>query len=219
MEFLFRKANLDDIPFIARTIIEAEKGTTNNLGLANFFELSEAEIFELIISMLNEEIDGCEFSISSFLVAEYGGRPVAALGGWLEGYFDEMPSTILKANLINYTFPKGNLIKGQHKNDIIKDLKIFRDREAYQFEYAYVERKYRGNKLMQKLMDEHFKNAFKINPNVKKAQSFPFANNLTSIKIHKDAGFEIIKQYKSNHPEILKYSPYNIRLLMEIVFK
>ena len=68
-KYIIRKATLDDVEFIATVIIEAEKSMTNNFGLANFFELSEEDIRKYIIQILEEEVDGCEFSLSSFFVA------------------------------------------------------------------------------------------------------------------------------------------------------
>ena len=129
---IIRKATLDDVEFIATVLIEAEKSMTNNFGLANFFELSEEDIRKYIIQILEEEVDGCEFSLSSFFVAEYDGEPVSALGGWLEGYYDEMPSTLLKANLVGYVFPKENVLRTRDKADIVKALQIEREMGTYQ---------------------------------------------------------------------------------------
>lgn len=97
-KYIIRRATLNDVDFIAKVIIEAEKSMTNNLGLAKFFEMSENEIEICIKQILEEEVNGCEFSLSSFFVAEYDDETVSALGGWLEGYYDEMPSEILKSN-------------------------------------------------------------------------------------------------------------------------
>ena len=71
-EYSIRKATIKDVDFLAEVIIGAEKSLTNNLGIANFFELTEEKVKELIIAMLEEEVDGCDFSISSFFIAFYG---------------------------------------------------------------------------------------------------------------------------------------------------
>lgn len=85
-----------------------------------------------------EEVDGCEMSLSSFVVAEYKGQPVAARGGWVEGVNeDNMPSAILKSNLFTYILPLDNVKKGQMKYDIVKDIKIDREKGAYQLENSY----------------------------------------------------------------------------------
>ena len=69
-EYVIRKATINDANFLADVIIGAEKSLTENLGLANFFELTEEEVKELIIKMLEEEVDGCDFSISSFFIPD-----------------------------------------------------------------------------------------------------------------------------------------------------
>ena len=213
--YIIRKAKFDDIEFIATVIIEAEKSMTNNFGLANFFELTEKEIKKYIIQILEEEIDGCEFSLSSFFVAEYKDEPVSALGGWLEGYYDGMPSAILKSNLVGYVFPKESVLKTRNKVDIVKALQIEREMGTYQLEYSYTREDHRGHRLIQRLMMAHLAYAKELDPNVKKAQLHVFENNSTIIKVHERSGYHITKRYVSNNPLALEYYPYNVELLME----
>lgn len=214
-EYIIRKATLNDVDFLADVIIGAEKSLTENLGLATFFEISEKQLKEYIIAMLNEEVDGCEFSISSFFVACKNDKPVAALGGWLEGYYDNMPSSILKANLIGYTFPRDIILKAQTKYDIIKDIQFEREMGAYQLEYSYVDTEHRGKRLTQRLMRTHLEYAKQLDANVKKAQLQPFENNEIIIKVHEGSGYRVVKRFVSNNPDILKYMPFNVKVLME----
>ena len=200
-KYIIRKATFDDVEFIATVIIEAEKSMTNNLGLASFFELTEDEIRKYIIQILEEEVDGCEFSLSSFFVAEYDGEPVSALGGWLEGYYEEMPSALLKSNLVGFVFPKENVLKTRDKAEIVKALQIEREMGTY--------------RLIQRLMMAHLAYAKELNPNVKKAQLHVFENNSTIIKVHERSGYHIARRYISDNPMALKYYPYNVELLME----
>ena len=94
-EITIRRAAIKDMDFLVDTIVAAEKSGTDNFGLAKLFELSEGEMRTYIKAMLEEEIDGCEFSVSSFLVAEVDEKVVAAFAGWIEGQNeDELPSSI-----------------------------------------------------------------------------------------------------------------------------
>ena len=214
--YLIRKATSEDIPFIAKTIVEAEKSMTNNLGLAAFFELSEDAVTEHLIAILNNNVDGCEFSLSSFLVAACEEEPVAALGGWLEGFFyNGIPSAVIKANLLNCVLPKENLMKSIAKNEIFKDVLIPRDKNVYQLEYSFVAENHRGKKLIQQLMLEHLKLAKLLNANVKYAQLHVFEKNPIIIKVHQQTGFKIKRRYVGTHPEIMNYLPYHTKLLME----
>lgn len=214
-KYIIRKATLDDVDFVAKVIIEAEKSMTNNFGLANFFEMSEDEIEGYIKQILEEEVDGCEFSLSSFFIAEYEGEAVSALGGWLEGYFDEMPSEILKSNLVGFVFPRENVLKTASKADIVRALQIPREMGTYQLEYSYTRDDHRGHRLIQRLMMAHLAHAKELNPEIKKAQLHVFENNPTIIKVHERSGFHIAKRFVSDNPKALEYYPYNVELLME----
>src|SRR5262245_11133088 len=101
-DYSFREARLSDVPFLADTMISAEKSGTDRLGLAAICGLSENELRDLLIAMLNEEVDGCEYSVSSFLMAEADGKVVAALASWIEGQPEGVPSMILKSNLLAF---------------------------------------------------------------------------------------------------------------------
>lgn len=214
-EYSIRKATMNEVSFIADVIIEAEKSMTNNLGLATLFEINEEKVKDLIISMLKEEIDGCEFSISSFFVAFYQDEPVAALGGWLECYYDNVPSSILKSSLIGATFPLENIVKAKNKTAIIKDIQIVRENGAYQLEYSFVNNEHRGKRLTQELMKVHLDYAKKLDQNVKKAQLQVFENNEIITKVHEMSGFIVVKRFISSNKETLNYLPYNVKLLME----
>ncbi|MBK7123332.1 MAG: GNAT family N-acetyltransferase [Chitinophagaceae bacterium] len=218
-EYSIRKATIKDVDFLAEVIIGAEKSLTNNLGIANFFELTEEKVKELIIAMLEEEVDGCDFSISSFFIAFYGEKPVGALGGWIEGYFDGMSSNLLKSNLISFNFPKENLQKAQGKMDMIKEmLHIERPMGTYQLEYVYVDSDHRGKRITQQLMDVHLAYAKQMDPNVTKAQLSCFENNESIIRAHERNGYQRIKRYVCDNEDILKYLPFNVKVLLEKTF-
>ena len=93
-EYIIRKAALKDISFLADIVIAAEKGNSDKLSYSTLFNLSEKKVKELIIAMFEEEIDGCEFSLSSYLITEYNGLPVAGFGAWVEGLSENTPSKI-----------------------------------------------------------------------------------------------------------------------------
>lgn len=210
-----RKATLDDVEFIAKVIIEAEKSMTNNNGIANYFEMTEEEVYRCIVDILNEEEPGCELSIDSFIVACYDGKPVSAMGGWLEGFYDEMPSALIKSNLISYYFPRENVLRTAHKGDLIREIHINREMGAYQLEYSYTEDAHRGHRLINRIMVRHLEYAKELNPEVKKAQLHVFENNPTIIKVHERSGFKITQRVESANPMVLEYFPYNVELLME----
>ena len=218
-EYSIQMATIKDVDFLADVIIGAEKSLTDNLGLANFFEVTEEEVKKYIIAMLEEEVDGCDFSISSFFIAWHGDKPVGALGGWIEGYYDGMSSNMLKSNLIAYVFPKEKLIKAQAKMEMIKEmLHIERPMGTYQLEYVYVDNDHRGKRITQQLMDVHLAYAKQLDPNVTRAQLSCFENNQSIIKAHERNGYQRMKRYVCDNEDILNYLPFNVKVLLEKQF-
>ncbi len=122
-EFNIRRATINDVPFLVETIIEAEKAGTKVLSWSTIFGLSEDNTKKYILDMLSEEIDGCELSISSFLVAETAGRVVAALSAWVEGLNSEL-SAQLKGNLLSYVLPKECIKRASAIYPVIQEVHI-----------------------------------------------------------------------------------------------
>ena len=209
-----RPATLDDIEFIATTIIEAEKSSTDKIGPANYFEVSASDYRKYLIQMLEEEIDGCEISISSYVVAEYEEEIVAARGGWLEGNNEEgASSSMLKSNLFAYVLPRENLMKGQIKYDIVKDIMIEREMGTYQLENSYTKAEFRGYHIMAMLDEYHINIAIK--KGVKKIQAHVSKNNDKSIRACERSGFHIVRSFTSKHPQVTDYYPDNTMVLLE----
>jgi len=207
---IIRPAHREDVPFLVDSIVSAEKSNSPRLGLATLFGLSEEETREFVDRMLLEEVDGCEFSISSFLVAEMEGRVAAAVGGWVEGFPDDIPSSLLKSNLIGFTFPAPVVACLRDKAPIIGGIRIEREPGTLQIEYVHTAREHRGLGLAGMLIHEHVNKAASC-----KAQVQVFANNTAAISLYTKAGFVIKQHYRSAHPDILEYMPHDEKLLME----
>ncbi len=218
-DYLFRRAAIEDVSFIAEVIIEAEKSSSGNLSFSSLFNLTEDEVKALLIKMLNEEIEGCEFSISSYIVAEYNNKPVAAIGAWIEEFDGNLPSAILKANLISSIFPKESLQYLKSKLDIISELQIEREKLALQLEYSYVINEHRGKGLYGKIIHKLIDEALIQCPELKKVQFQVYKTTSQVIGFFEKQNYQIVKIFKSNHPDILNYLPCGEKLLMEKTFK
>lgn len=216
MKYTYREANINDVVFLSKVIIEAEKSGSNKVGLANIFNLTVLQLQAYLIQILEEEITGCEFSLSSFIIAEYNNIPVAAFGGWIEKESeDKQPSAILKSNLIAFHFPKEKLKEFEKRNEVLKDIQIKREPNTHQLEYAFVDEKHRGNGLTNKMIDELIMLAKEQNPNVEKSWVQVFENNIPAIKAYERSGYRIMERYKSYNTEILNYLPWNVKLVMQ----
>lgn len=209
-----RAAALADAGFLSEAILAAEMSGTDRAGLATLFGLSTSKVRELVLRMLEEEVDGCEFSVSSFLLACAGEKPLAAVGGWVEGRAEGMPSSLLRSNLIGFTFPQASMqVLAQHR-DAVRGVRIERERDTLQIEYVYVRPDRRGHDLAGRLIRAHLAQA-RQQKGVHKAQVQVFADNAPAIRSYQRLGFATTRAYRSDDPDTIRLLPWNEKLLME----
>lgn len=213
-KYVFRQATDQDVDFIATAIIEAEKSSTNNLGLANMYGMTEEELRPYLIQILEEDVEGCEFWLSGYIIAEYEGNPVATGCGWLEGHNEyELPSEILKSNIISYYFPKDKILQSAEKADIVKGIQLKREPGTYQWEFFYTVVEHRGHHLVPKIKEIFLQRGKSVG--AKKLQGHVFANNEKSLKTYERLGFHVVEKKTSNHPLTKEFFPCDTILLME----
>ncbi|MBK8339003.1 MAG: GNAT family N-acetyltransferase [Flavobacteriales bacterium] len=210
-----RKATGEDIPFLVEAVVSAEKSGTPRFGLANTFGLSEAEMRGALTSMFKEEVDHCEISVSSFLIAEWGGVPAAAVAGWVEGADGEVPSALLKANLLGYTLPGSSMLELARRASAIEGVRIERMRGALQIEYVHVDERFRGRRLGIRLIEAHLVAILGSVPPVTRAQVQAFADNRAAISLYEKLGFAVVGTCTSDHPDTSSLLPHHSKVLME----
>lgn|GEM_PF-190444 len=214
--YQIRKATQADIPFLVETIIQAEKSGTDKLGLATLFELSEDEVRTNLTDMLEEEMEGCEFSVSSFLLAESDGQPTAATAGWIEAYDGENDSATLRANLILFTISAAARAAIQRNGKHIENLNFDREPQTLQIEYVYVAPAHRGQQLAGKLIAAHIEAAQAVFPAIKKAQVQLFGNNEKAENAYRKMGFITQQTNAIEVSAILDFLPHHEKKLMEL---
>ena len=213
-EFSIRKASLKDVPFLVNTIIEAEKSGTEIFTYSTIFGLSEDESRKYITDMLLEEIDGCELSISGFLLAEKDNQVAAAVGAWVEGY-EGVPSSILKGNLLSYTLPKACIEKAMCLNNLVKELHLEYIDNTIQIGLVYVSESFRGKGLANFLIEEQIKQLLQVSPGIKESYVQVFGDNKAAIKSYQKSGFKIISEKRAVSKEIINYFPSDSKVLMK----
>ncbi len=213
--YTFRHAVNNDIPFLTEVIIEAEKSNSDKLSLSTLFNTPEEKVRDYIGSMLAEDIDGCEFSISSFIIAEYDNSAVGAFGAWIEAFNQSPASGILKSNLIGFTFERESIEYLKAKSYLLKPLVVKRESMSLQLEYLYVSEKHRGKKIADRLIQLLIENGKKTCPSINKVQVQVFKNNRPAVGLYQRNGFVIAESYKCDDPEILNYLPFDEKYLME----
>lgn len=210
------RASTTDIPFLVEAVEAADRGIGAYGGLARVFGLSDAQLPERIEAMFQEEVDGCEFSVSSFLVARSEGNAIAAVGGWVEGAEDGIPSQMLRSNLIGFTFPPASMEALKANAPVLAALRIDRSMATLQIEYVYVAPGHRGEGLAACLIQHHLAEARSTSPPPLRAQVQVFSNNTPAIRLYTALGFHIAGTYRSDHPRILELLPHHEKLVMEM---
>lgn len=213
-QLLFRNANFNDVPFLVETIIEAEKAGTDKLSYSTIFGLTEEETKKYIAEMLLEEVDGCELSISSYLIAVKNKHNIAAVSAWIEGQ-EGVPSAILKGNLLNYFLPQKCIERAMQLNPIIRDLHIDYMPNTFQIGAGYVSKENRGNNLLGVLISEKIKLLSQIRPNIKVVFDHIFGCNKPAIRTDEKLNFKVMMVKESSREEIIQYLPSNKKLLLK----
>lgn len=216
MNATIRPARSSDIPFLVESALAAEKSGGEHAPIARLFGLDEHTVRGLITAMFEEEIDGCEFGLSSFLVVDNGVGPEATVAGWIEGVNeDDMPSQLLRANLIGFTFPAEAMEHLRANGPAVSALAIPRQRGALQIEYVHVAPTARGKGYAKSLIQQHLEAA--IQQRVELAQVQVFAHNVTAIALYTKLGFQHTGTFVTDHPNAPNLLPHTEKWLMERV--
>lgn len=211
--YSFRVGSIKDISFIVDSIISAEKGNSEVLGLANLFDINESELKLYLMKMLNEEIEGCEFSAANFIITETKGMPVAALCAWIEGVNEfEQPSSVLKTNLLGRTLGVERMRKLEQHKELLEQIRLTRTPGVHQVEYVYVQKQHRGRDLIRKMIDYSY-NLLKYS-NEQPSEVEVFANNLPAIKAYAKLGYVEVQLAKANPTLANKVLPYFEKIKM-----
>jgi ribosomal protein S18 acetylase RimI-like enzyme len=213
-EFNYRKATLEDIPFLVDTIIEAEKSGTDKLSYSTVFGLSEADTRKYLADMLGEEVDGCELSVSSFLLAESEGEIAGAIASWIENA-EGMPSSVLKGNLLSYTLPAESISKARELSKLLGELHIENTPDTLQLGLVYVSSSFRGKNLVSALINHQIKWAKSVDASINDMFVQVFGNNTPAIRAYEKAGFETILEKTAQNTTIQNYLPSVRKLLMK----
>ena len=206
-----REAEIKDIDYIVHAIVEAEKSGTEILSYSKVFNLSEEEIKTIFRLMLLEEIDGCEFSLSSYLVAEWNNQVVATIGGWVET--DENPSSMTKSNMLKYFLPNSSILYANQSARITSELIVDHVKGAFSLVVVYISPEHRGHRLFELLTDAHINR----NPGIRELSIQVMSNNVFAIGSYERYGFAKSFGKKSDDSRILQFLPYNEKIVMNKV--
>jgi len=215
-DFVIRKASAQDIDFLISVIFYAEKSGTDKLPLAWLLGKTEAELYPVLEYFLKEDIEGSEFALSGFFVAEYQGVAVAAVNAWIEKQNAlHLSSALIKAHLFKNALTPDEFQTFQQKATLLTNFMIEREEQALQFEYVCTFPEFQGKGIMGALNAAQIAHHQQLYPELRKMQVHIFANNTKSIATYQKTGLTIVKQTFSDHPEVVAHFPYCSKVLLE----
>jgi hypothetical protein len=189
--FIIRNATVEDIPFIVEAIINAEKSNSDILMYTTVFGLTEEETRLKLTEILEEETDGCELSLSSYMVVEKDGKLCAAQGAWIEGW-NGISSAALKQNLIICYFPKECFTKAIAAASVVDDLATPSTPGTLQLGCLYVEPAYRKFNLVDMLENKLAERALLLKNDLSEMEGYILGSNLQSMLVHKMLGWDFV---------------------------
>ena len=211
---IIRKAEHSDIPFLVDTIVAAEKSGSDMFSYSTIFEMPETEIRKLLPLILAEDVPGQELCYSSYLIAEVDKKIAGAVGAWVEGEFGQTTSA-RKAMLLNFFFPKENMMKARQKRKYLDQMHFDCDEGALVQDIGLVLPAYRGQGIYQKLMREQIRIHRELKPDLKVSQLHFLKSNIMAFNIYSRLGYVLMKEKKCVDPIVLKWLPSDTQLFME----
>jgi len=212
-DYTLRYALLKDIAFLVETIIEAEKSGTDTLSYTTIFGLTQRQTVEALTRILEEEIDGCELSLSSFMIAEKDGKIAAAVGAWIEGN-EGVSSTAIKGSLLAHVLPLDAVRKSSQIANVISELHMEVEKGVIQIGLVYVDGNHRGKNLTQLLINQHITNSKAKSEALTQVHVQVFGNNIPAIRAYEKFGFKKMKEVRSLSENITDYLPYHTKIAM-----
>ncbi|NNC94756.1 MAG: hypothetical protein HKN92_04285 [Chitinophagales bacterium] len=211
-----RKATRDDIPFIVETIIQAERSGTNMISYQKVFNLSDDQLREFLMHMLNDETPHHDFTFTSYYLAEYQGRIVGALAGFIEEG-DEIPSKIIKGNLMAKHFGIEAWKNAADKLRLLSSIEIDRTPGTLQLEYGFVLPGLKAKGVMSSLHSFIMKEMKLKYPKLKIAECQTSIDNEALKKLYR-FGWVDFKTVNAESDEILKYASSKHRIARRYFF-
>ena len=157
-------------------------------------------------------VDGCELSISSYLIGFIENKPVASIGAWIEGKTG-LPSSTIKGNLLFKSMPANSIKYAKSIFNITSKLYTEYLLNSFCIGVVFIKKKYRGYGIFEKILEIHINNN-KIFERKLNTYVHVFSNNISAIKTYEKNGFVMIKELESNNDEIKEYLPFHKKQIL-----
>ncbi len=209
-----RQATFNDIEFVIEAIIESEKSGTDVISSCRIFGLTEDKFKEVLREVLaQDDIEGYDYCLSGFIIAEKNGEYVGALGSFYEN--SETPSGRIKATILFQYLDKSKMKEISKNSRIIKGITPGREPGCLQLEHGYVREQYRRKGIFLTLIKENIKRNLGMY-SFSKVQGILFKDNYKSYNAHLKFGYKVVDERRVNDSEIFNFFPYDTKVLMEL---
>ena len=202
---IVRQAEIDDIPFLAKAVIEADKSGTQKSSYGSIFGMNEEQLKQAFETLFTFELEDCEFSVASFCVCEIDGQPAGACAAWIENY-NELPSWQIKSSAMRYVISKEAKLNLQHLNSLVSNYMPARTSGCLQIESVYVEPHFRGLGVLGKMLS-YQESYWKHRANPHSIEVMTYISNATAIKGYEKFGFKKDRENIINDENILNIYP------------
>jgi ribosomal protein S18 acetylase RimI-like enzyme len=208
----FRSATVQDIDFVIDTICEAEKMQTDRLSYCKIFQFSEMDFRNMLRSIFEEEIEGQEFYLPDFVIAEIDGVSAAACTSWIEAE-SGVSSSILKMNILSFFVTPLQMSDATERLKLVSSIQLAREQGSLQIESVYTLPTFRGLGIASKLIDYHIQKRLAEGKKFEKVQVITALENESAVKAYQKLGFKVITS-KTN-AEVLSLLPAPSKCLLE----
>jgi ribosomal protein S18 acetylase RimI-like enzyme len=185
MNFVIRKAESSDIPFLVKAVIHAEKLQTDIISYCTLFSISEEEFADQVQLAFEEEMGIPAWNFQNWSVAmNESNTPLAAISHWKEaGGRGSESQKFQFLSVVNKSKVNENQLKAQF--ELLQQLGIPRTVGFIQLDFLFTDIQWRGKGIMSKLIQ----NIFKIFPN-ETFQIQVLGVNKNAIQLYKKLGFK-----------------------------
>jgi GNAT superfamily N-acetyltransferase len=185
-----RRATLADVEFVTAAVIDAERSGRPFTMYERVFDLTEAELRDLLHAIFVEDVPGSELWCESFLLALDGDHPVAAIATWIEER-DAPPSAIVRANLLSHTLGIDKWKSAAPKLRSLATIDLPRRPGTLQIEAVHTAPAHRGRGLSGQLIAFALDECRRLSPDVTHSQVISVLENEVAARAFARAGYVV----------------------------
>ena len=192
-EYKIRKAEKKDTSFLINAIIEADKSGKSSSSYCNLLSISEADFFEILVAIFEEELEDVEFGFSSFyVVTDIENNPIASCSVWIEGE-NGIPSWQQRMMALRSFCKKESIDHMLSLQASIKGFMPERSSSTIQLESVYVAPNYRGQGIVTFLL-KYIIDKYVVSDDRAVFEVMTYSNNQSAINLYTKLGFECIEK-------------------------